>query len=50
MPLSRPPNLHPLRALRSLVDGIGDLLTGSWGVLVEGSFKGELGFLQTVLG
>ena len=34
--LPRPPNVPLLRALRSLLDCIWDLLKGSWGVLVEG--------------
>ena len=30
-----PPNVPPLRAIRSLLDGIWGLLKGSWGVLAD---------------
>ena len=33
-PLPRPPNVPPLRALWSLLDGICGILKGSWEVLV----------------
>ena len=38
MSLPRAPNVAPLRALWSLLDGIWGLLKGSWVVLVLGAY------------
>ena len=40
--IPRPPNVPPLRASWSLLDGIWGLLKGTWGVLVHSTICGSL--------